>query len=382
MKIFDVYPLFPIEIIKGSGTYVYDSKGHKYLDLYGGHAVISIGHGHPHYKQLIHDQLEALGFYSNSVEMPVQNKLAELLGKVSGNEDYQLFLCNSGAEAVENALKLASFQTGRKKVVSFSGAFHGRTTSAISVTDQESIKSAADAQMETIILPFNQLEGVEEVLNSQEIAAVIVEGIQGLAGIYEPSESFLKALQSLCKSTGTLFIIDEVQSGCGRTGKYFAYQHYDLEPDLITMAKGFGNGFPVGGVMIHSKIPARFGLLGSTFGGNPLACAAAIAVLEVLEQENLMQNATDMGCYIKKRLKELPLEVKVRGKGLMLGIEFPFDASSVRKSLLHQHKIFTGISKNTRILRLLPPLTIGKQEVDYFISSIKECLQNETISVN
>ncbi|MGN8224594.1 aspartate aminotransferase family protein [Gracilimonas sp. BCB1] len=375
MNLFQVYPLFDVEPVKAKGSYVYDASGQKYLDFYGGHAVISIGHSHPHYLDRISTQLNDIGFYSNSVPIGIQQKLAKKLGHLSGYQDWNLFLCNSGAEANENALKVASAYNGRKKVLAFKGAFHGRTSLAVAVTDNPNIVFPVNEGAEVVRFEFNDFEGVEEALQKEDISSVIIEGIQGVGGIESPSPEFFHHLQSLCKATDTVLILDEVQSGFGRTGKFFAHQLFGVEPDIISMAKGMGNGFPVGGVMIHPKFEASFGMLGTTFGGNHLASAASLAVLEVLEQEQLMKNAEQLGTYLKQELAKLPKVQDVRGFGLMIGVEFDQPVAEWRKQLLYKHHIFTGSSSNKNVLRLLPPLSIGQEECHELIKALKEVLK-------
>lgn len=379
MNLFDVYPLFDIEPVRAAGLSVWDKEGRKYLDLYGGHAVISIGHSHPHYVKRIARQLYDIGFYSNAVQNPLQVELAEKLGKLSGYEDYSLFLCNSGAEANENALKLASFQTGRKKVISFKASFHGRTSAAVAATDDPSIVAPINQTDNIIFLPFNDMAAFEEALqqHGQELAAVIVEGIQGVGGVNIPSVDFLKALETGCKQVGALLILDEVQSGYGRSGKFFAHQHAGITPNLITIAKGMGNGFPVGGVLISPEIEARHGLLGTTFGGNYLACTAAIAVLEVIEKEELLYNTTIMGHYLREKLEGMPGVKEVRAMGLMIGIELHEPCAGIRKTLLNEFGIFTGSSSNKNTLRLLPALTISKSEADQFLKAFSTILSKK-----
>ncbi|MBF8962298.1 aminotransferase class III-fold pyridoxal phosphate-dependent enzyme [Pontibacter sp. FD36] len=379
MNLFDVYPLFDIEPVRAAGLSVWDKEGRKYLDLYGGHAVISIGHSHPHYVKRIARQLYDIGFYSNAVQNPLQVELAEKLGKLSGYVDYSLFLCNSGAEANENALKLASFQTGRKKVISFKASFHGRTSAAVAATDDPSIVAPINQTENIIFLPFNDVTAFNEALqqHGQELAAVIVEGIQGVGGVNIPSVEFLKALEAGCKQVGALLILDEVQSGYGRSGKFFAHQHAGITPDLITVAKGMGNGFPVGGVLISLEIEARHGLLGTTFGGNYLACAAAIAVLEVIEKEELLYNTTIMGHYLREKLEGMPGVKEVRAMGLMIGIELHEPCAGIRKLLLNEYGIFTGSSSNKNTLRLLPALTISKSEADQFLKAFSTILSKK-----
>ena len=373
MKLFDVYSLFDISPVKGKGCYVWDDKGNRYLDLYGGHAVISIGHSHPHYIEKISNQLSQIGFYSNSVRIPQQQELADKLGKSCGFDDYQLFLCNSGAEANENAIKLASFVTGRKKIVSFKKGFHGRTSGAVSVTDNPKIIAPVNESDNAVLLPFNKLDRVEEVLKNNEAAAVITEGIQGIGGIHIPDPDFLEGIEKLCKKYGTLLIIDEVQSGYGRSGKFFAFQYSRIKPDIITMAKGMGNGFPIGGVLIDPAIKPWTGMLGTTFGGNYLACAAAIAVLEVMEQEKLIQNAEKTGHFLIEELSKLNHIKEVRGKGLMIGLEFEGPVKPIRQKLLEEEKIFTGVS-GTNIIRLLPPLTLKIEQAEEFIGKFGKVL--------
>ncbi|NEM98754.1 aspartate aminotransferase family protein [Pontibacter burrus] len=373
MNLFDVYPVFDINPIRGQGCYIWDDKGTRYLDLYGGHAVISIGHSHPHYVKRIARQLYDIGFYSNSVQMPMQEELAAKLGELSGYPDYSLFLCNSGAEANENAIKLASFQTGRKKIIAFKGAFHGRTSAAVAATDNPSIIAPVNETDNVVFLPLNNLDSFAQALNEygSELAAVIVEGIQGVGGVHMPEPTFLKAVEAGCKKAGALLILDEVQSGYGRSGKFFAHQHTDVKPDLITVAKGMGNGFPIGGVLISPNIEAKHGMLGTTFGGNYLACAAGIAVLEVMEQEQLLDNATRMGQRLMQELQALPGVREVRGQGLMIGVELEESCAPVRKELLEKHRIFTGSSSDKNTLRLLPPLTISAREIEAFVSAFE-----------
>ncbi|EKB49387.1 aspartate aminotransferase family protein [Cecembia lonarensis] len=375
MNLFDVYPLMDVTPEKAQGATIWDNKGEEYLDLYGGHAVISIGHSHPHFNQRIKEQLDKICFYSNSVQIPIQKALAEKLGELSGYPDYQLFLCNSGAEANENALKLASFATGKSGFISFSGAFHGRTAGAVVLTDNPKIIAPSNERADAHILPWNDLHAVESQLKKGNIAGIIIEGIQGVGGIHVPDAQFLKQLAVLSKSYGTKLILDEVQSGYGRTGKFFAHQWVEgLAPDLITMAKGMGNGFPIGGVLIHPDIKASYGLLGTTFGGNHLACAAGLAVLEVIEQENLMPHALKMGDYLIQALKEIPGIREVRGIGLMIGIDLDRDAAPVRSELVKKYKIFTGSSSGKQTIRLLPPLTIKTNELYSFLESLKKIL--------
>ncbi|MEJ8802380.1 aspartate aminotransferase family protein [Pontibacter sp. H249] len=376
MNLFDVYPLFDITPVKAQGAYVWDDNGKRYLDLYGGHAVISIGHSHPHYVKRIARQLYDIGFYSNSVKMPLQQELANKLGKMSGYDDYSLFLCNSGAEANENALKLASFHTGRKKVIAFKGAFHGRTSAAVAATDDPKIQAPINETDNIIFLPLNDLSAFANALqeHGQDLAAVIIEGIQGVGGVQIPEVAFMKALAAGCEKVGALLILDEVQSGYGRSGHFFAHQNKDIKPHLITMAKGMGNGFPVGGVLISPEIEAKHGMLGTTFGGNYLACVAAMAVLEVMEQENLIENALQMGNRLMNQLRHLPGVKEVRGRGLMIGVELKQPCAGIRKQLLEEHGIFTGSSSDKNTLRLLPPLCIGAREVHKFLEAFESVL--------
>ncbi|WP_422355005.1 aspartate aminotransferase family protein [Roseivirga pacifica] len=373
MKLFDVYPLYPIEPVKGSGSWLWDENGEKYLDLYGGHAVISIGHNHPHYNERITAQLTKLGFYSNAVQNSLQVALAEKLGKLSGYDDYQLFLCSSGAEANENALKLASFVTGKKKVIAMEKGFHGRTSGAVAATDNPNIVAPFNACHEIVFVPMNDAEALEKAMDN-EVAAIIIEGLQGVAGIYEPTAEYLASAKSLCESFGAKLILDEVQSGAGRTGHFFAHQSSGITPDIITLAKGLGNGFPVGAVLIAPDIEPKHGMLGTTFGGNHLACAAALAVLEVIEQEKLMENAADLGEWLIEELGKIPAVKEVRGKGLMLAIELAQPVAELRKKLLFDYHIFTGSAGNKNTLRLLPSLAVTKAELTPFIKALKEAL--------
>lgn len=371
MKLFDVYSLYEIEPVAGRGSYVYTADGKEYLDLYGGHAVISIGHSHPRYVKAISEQVAKLGFYSNSVENSLQQKLADMLGKASGYDDYSLFLCNSGAEANENAMKLASFATGRSKILAFSKAFHGRTSGAVAATDNPKIVSPFNQTDHVVFSPLNDLESAEKYLSTEEFAAIIVEGIQGVAGIRVPSDEFLLGLRNLCDKYGTLMIADEIQSGYGRTGHFFAHQHSGVRPDIITCAKGIANGFPMGAVIISPRLEASKGMLGTTFGGNHLACAAAIAVLEVMNEENLIDNAKEVGEYLISELKKIPQLKDVRGRGLMIGFDVEGSGSDMRRRLLFKKGIFTGgAGQNT--VRLLPALGISKQQADVFIKALKE----------
>ncbi len=368
MKLFDVYPLFPIEPVKAKGSWLWDSEGKKYLDLYGGHAVISIGHNHPQFVEALKNQLDKISFYSNSVKNSLQEKLADKLGQLSGYPDHQLFLCNSGAEANENALKLSSFINGRKKIIAFKKAFHGRTSGAVAATDNPKIVAPFNAGHDIVFLPMNDENAFIEAIDNK-IAAVIIEGIQGVGGIQLPDDSFLKLISTKCKETGALLILDEVQSGYGRSGKFFAHQYAGIEADLITIAKGMGNGFPVGGVLIHPDIKPWSGMLGTTFGGNYLACAASLAVLEVIEEEKLIQNAAYLGDYLMQQLRSFESITEVRGKGLMIGFDLPESLASLRKDLLFKHHIFTGEAKPNTV-RLLPSLALKKEEADLLLEAL------------
>ena len=374
MNLFNVYPLFDIEISKGIGCSIYDNHGIEYLDLYGGHAVISIGHSHPYYVQKLTQQLEKMVFYSNSVVNPLQKELAEKLGKISGYEDYSLFLVNSGAEANENALKLASFHTGRRKVIAFNKSFHGRTSAAVRVTDNPKIVAPINEGFEVEFPALNDIKAVRKSLKKKDVCAVIIEGIQGVGGIRVPDPDFLRELSAECQATGTMLILDEVQSGYGRSGKFFAHQYAGIRPDLITIAKGMGNGFPIGGVLISPVFEASYGMLGTTFGGNHLACTAAIAVLDIIKVEHLLENANKIGLYLMEELNKIPLIKEVRGLGLMIGIEFDQPAKEIRSRLLFEKKIFTGAS-GTNIIRLLPPLCLSKSDADSFLANFKEVIQ-------
>jgi len=373
MELFDVYTLFNITPVKAKGCYVWDDRGNRYLDLYGGHAVISIGHSHPRYIEKISSQLQQIGFYSNSVKIPRQKELADKLGKLSGFDNYQLFLCNSGAEANENALKLASFATGRKKIISFRNGFHGRTSGAVAITDNPKIIAPVNQSANAILLPFNDLEQVEQHLKTNEIAAIILEGIQGIGGIRIPDPEFLEGLERLCRKYGTLLVLDEIQSGYGRSGKFFAFQYSRVKPDIITTAKGMGNGFPIGGVLISPGLKSWPGMLGTTFGGNYLACAAGIAVLEVMEEEKLIENAEKTGNHLIKKLSSCSQVKEVRGKGLMIGLEFEEPVKPVRQKLLEEENIFTGVS-GTHIIRLLPPLSLSVEQADEFVCKFEKVL--------
>ncbi len=376
MELFNVYPVNPINIVKAKGSLVWDEQGTEYLDLYGGHAVISIGHTHPHYVEALKNQLDKIGFYSNSVLIPIQLQLARQLGEVSGKADYTLFLCNSGAEANENALKLASFHTGRKKIIAFNKAFHGRTSLAVAATDNPSIVAPVNQTDNVVFLPFNDEEALTKAFQEygDEIAAVIIEGIQGVGGIREASVPFLKTIRSLCDTYGAVYIADSVQCGYGRTGSFYSHDYAGVDADIYTMAKGMGNGFPIGGISIAPKFKASYGLLGTTFGGNHLACAAAVAVLDVIKEETLLQNAEQVGKYLIDELKKFDQVLEVRGRGLMIGIELPADLAQVKKDLLSINKIFTGEAK-PNVIRILPALNITKEIADRFLTAFDERLK-------
>ena len=370
MQLFDVYSLWNIEPVEAKGCRVWDKEGTEYIDLYGGHAVISIGHSHPKYVEAVCKQAAKIGFYSNSVQNSLQQELAAKLGQLSGYPDYSLFLCNSGAEANENALKLASFKTGKKRIIAFKEAFHGRTSGTVAVTDNPNIQAPFNKGHEVVFINLNDIESVDKEISKGDVAAVIIEGIQGVAGIFQPTDIFLKQLNSLCKTNNVPLILDEIQSGYGRTGKFFAHQYANIKPDIITIAKGMGNGFPIGGVLISPEFEAKKGMLGTTFGGNHLACAAAIAVLDVIEEESLVNNAFMMGEYLQQELNKIPAVKAIRGRGLMLGIELQPEYADVRNQLLFESHIFTGGAKNG-VMRLLPPLSISKGDIDIFLSELK-----------
>jgi len=377
MNLFDVYPLIPVTIERAEGCRLWDDQGQEYLDLYGGHAVISIGHTHPHYVKRIKYQLDKIAFYSNSVEIPIQQELAKKLGHLSCLHEYQLFLVNSGAEANENAIKMASFATGKSGFIAFSGAFHGRTSGAVALTDNPKIVAPCNAREDFHILPWGDIDAVEEALKSNTIAGIIIEGIQGVGGIQVPEPDFLRGISSLAKKYEAKLILDEVQSGYGRTGRFFAHQWVDgIMPDLITMAKGMGNGFPIGGLLISPEFKASYGLLGTTFGGNHLACAAGLAVLEVLEQENLQAKALELGDRLIEELKTIPGIIDVRGKGLMIGIDLDRDAGPVRNELVKKYHMFTGSAAGKQTIRLLPPLSVEWNQLNSFLTALKEILAN------
>ncbi|MBQ5603501.1 MAG: aspartate aminotransferase family protein [Bacteroidales bacterium] len=371
MNLFEVYKLWDIEPVKGLDTTLWDKNGETYTDLYGGHAVISVGHSHPHYVKKLSEQLQNLGFYSNAVQNSLQQELAARLGKVCGYDDYKLFLCNSGAEANENALKVASFHTGKAKVLAFRKAFHGRTSGAVAATDNPKIQAPFNATQNIVFAPLNDIEAVDKELSKGDFAAVIIEGIQGVAGIYEPTEDFLKGLRSLCDKYGCVLILDEIQSGYGRTGKFFAHQHYDVRADIVTIAKGMGNGFPIGGIIISPAIKASFGMLGTTFGGNHLACTAALAVLDIIENEHLVENAAKIGEYFATAFKDDKAIKEYRGKGLMIGLELKEEFIGLRDRLLFERHFFTG-GAGAGVIRLLPSLTISQETAESFVNAWKE----------
>ena len=377
MNLFDVYPLIPVTIDRAEGCRLWDDQGQEYLDLYGGHAVISIGHTHPHYVKRIKDQLDKIAFYSNSVEIPIQQELAKKLGHLSCLHEYQLFVVNSGAEANENAIKMASFATGKSGFIAFSGAFHGRTSGAVALTDNPKIVAPCNARDDFHILPWGDIDAVEEALKSNTIAGIIIEGIQGVGGIQVPEPDFLRGISSLAKKYEAKLILDEVQSGYSRTGRFFAHQWVDgIMPDFITMAKGMGNGFPIGGLLISPEFKASYGLLGTTFGGNHLACAAGLAVLEVLEQENLQAKALELGERLIEELKTIPGIIDVRGKGLMIGIDLDRDAGPVRNELVKKYHMFTGSAAGKQTIRLLPPLSVEWNQLNSFLTALREILAN------
>ena len=378
MKLFDVYPLMPVNIVKAENCKLWDENGTEYLDFYGGHAVISVGHSHPFYVGKIKNQLDKIGFYSNSVINKLQEELAEKLGKISEYEDYNLFLCNSGAEANENALKIASFISGKKKFITFKNSFHGRTSAAVAATDDPSIVAPVNETSNFIFCEWNNVEEFKKLFfeNIQDLAGVIIEGIQGIGGIQIPSQELMSKISELCVENSVFFISDEIQSGYARSGKFFAHQYFNVKPDIITTAKGMANGFPIGGVLVSSKIPAKHKMLGTTFGGNHLACAAAIAVLEIISNENLVEESLQKGKYLVQKLNEIPRVKEIRGKGLLIGIDFEIPASQVSKILREEFKIFVGSASNPLTMRLLPPLTISYPEMDYLISSLQSVLNS------
>ena len=376
MNLFNVYPLYNVTPVKAVGCHVWDEKNTKYLDLYGGHGVISIGHMHPEYIAKLKSQLDKIGFYSNSIQNPLQVELAKKLRKISSCENYNLFLCNSGAEANENALKLASFKTGKKRIISFHNSFHGRTSAAVAATDNLNINAPINLQQEVTFLPLNHIDLVEQEIKKGDVCAVIIEGIQGVGGLDEGTTTFFRSLEKICKENEVILILDEIQSGYGRSGKFFAFHHHKIQPDIITIAKGMGNGFPIGGVLISDKIEAKFGMLGTTFGGNYLACAAAISVLDVILKENLINNVNEVSKYFLEIIKEIPQVKEVKGRGMMLGVEFDFEVAEIRKKLIFDQHIFTGGASNKKLLRILPPLSITKKQIDEFVEALKEVLND------
>ena len=373
MPLFDVYPLYDVEPTKARGVYVYDQKGTKYLDLYGGHAVISIGHGHRTYKRMLRKQLHRIGFYSNAVQNPLQEKLSAEINRQSGCTDYELFMCSSGAEANENALKLASFHTGKSRVIAFDNAFHGRTSAAVAATDNKNIQAPLNNQQQVDFIPFNDADALEKEIAKGDVCAVIFEAIQGVGGLDEPTAAFVAQMETLCESHQTCLIADEVQSGFGRSGDFFAFQKYNINPHIISIAKGMGNGFPVGGILVNPVIKAKYGLLGTTFGGNHLACSASLAVLQVLEKEKLYDHAKAMGEYFVAKAKELPFVKTIKGRGLMLGLEFENEVNALRKELIFKHRIFTGGSSNKNLIRILPPLNVKQKHLDQLFTALNAC---------
>ena len=372
--LFEVYPLYKVTPASARGITITDDKGQEYLDFYGGHAVISIGHSHPVYVDRLKAQLDKMGFYSNSVANPLQEKLADELVRISQCPDYQLFLCNSGAEANENALKLASFHTGKSRVIAFRNSFHGRTSAAVATTDNPKICAPINRQHKVTFLNFEDREALKEELSKGDVCAVIIEAIQGVGGLDQPSSDFYTFLAARCKDHGAMLIADEVQSGFGRSGNFFAFQHHGITPDIISMAKGMGNGFPVGGILIHEKIQASFGILGTTFGGNHLACTAVLAVLEVLENEKLIENAARLETYFRETAAGIPEVIRVKGKGLMLGLEFGFEVAPLREKLIYEYRVFTGGAKDKHVLRILPSLGVTREELNHFFNALKSAL--------
>ncbi len=374
MPLFNVYPLYDVTPVSANGVYVYDENNTEYLDLYGGHAVISIGHGHPKYVEAITKQVAKLGFYSNAIQNPLQKQLAAKLEVLSGCKEYQLFLCNSGAEANENALKLASFKTGKSRVIAFKNGFHGRTSAAVAATDNTAIIAPINAQQKVTILELNDIVGVKRELEKGDVCAVIVEFIQGVGGLDQATAQFFEKVDALCKANNTFFIADEVQSGYGRSGKFFAFQHYNVTPDIISIAKGMGNGFPIGGIFIHPTIEAKFGMLGTTFGGNHLACVAGLSVLNVIEEDRLMDNVNEISEYFIKIAKTIPQIKIIKGRGLMLGLEFDYEVGDLRKKLIYDYQIFTGGAANKKLLRILPPLNVKKEHINQFFKALVHAL--------
>ncbi|TPD72122.1 aspartate aminotransferase family protein [Flavobacterium microcysteis] len=376
MSLFNVYPIYNITPIKAFGAKVWDDKNQEYLDFYGGHGVISVGHSHPNYVKAIQSQVEKIGFYSNSIQNPLQEAFAKKLTEVSAYPDYSVFLCNSGAEANENALKLASFHNKKSKVIAFHKSFHGRTSAAVAVTDNPSIIAPINANHEVLFLPLNDMELVKKAVSENEISAIIIEGIQGVGGLDEGTTEFFQGLEEICNTNDIILILDEIQSGYGRSGKFFAHQHHNIKPDIITMAKGMGNGFPIGGLLISPKFTASFGLLGTTFGGNHLSCASALAVLEIMEEEAVLENVKKQSDYFIEAVSKIPQIKKIKGKGLMLGLEFDFDVAELRKKLVYEQFIFTGNASQKNLLRILPPLLITETEIDRFVIGLKNALQS------
>lgn len=380
-NLFDVYPIYNITPVKALGSTVWDDKGQQYLDFYGGHGVISIGHSHPAYVKAVSEQVANIGFYSNSIQNPLQEAFAEKLAKQSGYPDYTVFLCNSGAEANENALKLASFHTQKKKVIAFKKSFHGRTSAAVAATDNPSIVASLNAGHEVVFLPLNDFAAFEAEISKGDACAVIIEGIQGVGGLDEATTVFFQHIERACNATGTILILDEIQSGYGRSGKFFAHQHHGITPDIISVAKGMGNGFPIGGILIAPKFKASHGLLGTTFGGNHLACAAALSVLETIEKEDLIGNVTEVSAYFRELAETLPQVKNIKGRGLMLGLEFDFEVGDLRKKLIYNEHIFTGNASQKNLLRILPPLSVTKADVDVFFAGLKRALEAVSIAI-
>ena len=376
MPLFNVYPLYDVTPVSAKGMYVYDENNTAYLDLYGGHAVISIGHGHPKYVEAITNQVAKLGFYSNAIQNPLQKELTDKLETLSGCKEYQLFLCNSGAEANENALKLASFKTGKSRVIAFKNGFHGRTSAAVAATDNTNIIAPINAQQKVTILELNDIERVQRELEKGDVCAMIIEFIQGVGGLDQATAKFFEKVDVLCKANNTFFIADEVQSGYGRSGKFFAFQHYKVTPDIISIAKGMGNGFPIGGIFIHPSIEAKFGMLGTTFGGNHLACVAGLSVLNVIEEDNLMHNVNEISQYFIKIARTIPQIKNIKGRGLMLGLEFDYEVSDLRKKLIYEYQIFTGGAANKKLLRILPPLNVKKEHINQFFKALVNALDS------
>ncbi|WP_397446781.1 aspartate aminotransferase family protein [Polaribacter sp. R77954] len=376
MPLFNVYPLYDVTPVKAKGVYVYDENETEYLDLYGGHAVISIGHAHPKYVEAITNQVASLGFYSNAIQNPLQKQLADKIETLSGCKNYELFLCNSGAEANENALKLASFQTEKSRVIAFTNGFHGRTSAAVAATDNPKVVAPINAQQKVTFLDLNDINGVKTEIEKGDVCAVIVEFIQGVGGLDQATANFFEQVDILCKANNTMFIADEVQSGYGRSGKFFAFQHYKVTPDIISIAKGMGNGFPIGGILIHPNIKAKYGMLGTTFGGNHLACAAGLSVLNAIEEENLIANTNEISEYFIKIAKTIPQIKNIKGRGLMLGLEFDFEVGDLRKKLIYDYHIFTGGAMNKKLLRILPPLTVKKEHINQFFEALIDALKH------